>query len=95
MRIGRKNGDSMKIYLLPLAALLAAPTVPAEVFQTYGSETAVGPRSYETEATLDDLSVDNSPLRATGKASFHVVISTNTKSVTCSLQGSLTNVSSK
>jgi hypothetical protein len=95
MRIGPKNGDSMKIYLLPLAALLAAPTVSAAVFQTYGSETAAGPRTYETEATLDDLSVANSPLRATGKASFRVVISTNTKSVTCSLQGNLTNVSSK
>src|SRR5271168_4084856 len=95
MRIGHKNGDSMKIYLLPLAAILAAPTAHAAVFQTYGAESAAGPRTYETEAPLDDLSAANSPLRATGQASFHVVISTNTKSVTCSLQGSLTNVSSK
>jgi hypothetical protein len=95
MRIGRKDGGSMKIYLLALAALIAAPTAPATVFQTYGTETATGLRTYETEAPLDDLSAANTPLRATGKASFHVVISTNTKSVTCSLQGSLTNVSSK
>ena len=85
----------MKTYSLLLALLLTSPLAVAGVFQTYGTETAAPSQTYETEAPLDDLSAANSPLRATGRASFHVVISTSTKSVTCSLRGSLTNVSSK
>jgi hypothetical protein len=75
--------------------LLIIPPPVAAGFQTHGTETAAAPRTYETEALLDDLSATDSPLRASGHASFSVVISTTAKLVTCSLQGSLTNVSSK
>ena len=75
----------MKVCLLLLGFLLSHPIIAAAApFQTFDSK-----------AQLNDRSAAGSPLRATGLASFHDVISANTISLKCSLQGSLTNVSSK
>jgi hypothetical protein len=78
------RGNYTKAYLLLLAFLLTHPIIDAAPFQTSNSK-----------AQLNDRSPAGSPLRATGLASFHDVISASTISLKCSLQGSLTNVSSK
>ena len=52
-------------------------------------------QTFDSTAQLNDLSDKNSPLRATGQASFHTVLSTNRERAECSLAGSVTNVSSR
>jgi hypothetical protein len=76
--------NKKRIYLLLLAVLAGAKMVAATPFQ-----------AYDNQAQLEDLSAAGSPLRATGLGSFHVDISTSRKSVTCSLEGNVTNVSAK
>jgi len=73
-----------KVYLLFIVILLTQARVTAAPFQ-----------AFDSKAQLSDRSAADSPLRAAGTASFHIDISADSKSIKCSLQGSLTNVSSK
>jgi hypothetical protein len=52
-------------------------------------------QTLDTTAQLNDLSDKDSPLHATGQASFHTALSMNKERLECSVVGNVTNISSK